>query len=793
MFERSVKRLSALILCLAGMACGDDDAHLAGVGSEPSSDGGTEWPPIAGGSSQPPIVDPGRVKVQAFSLPTRAAVSNQTFEITEPFPSLRFDDAIHVVEQSGRFYVVEWAGRIYSFNPRDRTPEKRLILDISEQVIAAKDSGMIALAFHPDFGKADSENRGYFYVYYAHTEDKPETIESSRIAHDIRLSRFTIEDGEQLADPSSELVLISQRDRHLWHQGGGLLFGPDGFLYLAIGDEGGYDCTFKRCQRNDSLFGGVLRIDVDMRGEGISHPIPRQPPDGVTDHYFIPDDNPFVDDPGAMEEMFAIGLRNPYRMTYDPIDGQIWIGDVGESLQEEIDVLSRGANYQWDMIEGETPVDAPSDPTLPQLGEWTAPVHAYKRSEMRAIVMGPVYRGSALPALYGKVLHIDFVRGTLRAASYAFDDDDRVVVTDIEIIAETPLVDVDGGATTIMAASDGRIYLTSYGADRPMFGLEEAPVIGDAVPDRLSETKLFDDLETLEPADGLYEYEVNVALWSDGSRKRRFVAIPDGKTVRYTERGAWELPIGTVMVKHFGIALDERKPEELHRLETRVIVVEDDSVYGATYKWRADQRDADLVLEHLEDELTVIDADGDERKQTHIYPSPSECVRCHHSGAGDALGISTRQLNREVGDENQLRALHQLDLVSELPEIDEDDDFDELAQLTRTDDEEAPLEERVRSYLDANCSFCHGMSRLQGAQWDARFETPLEDAHIVDAMLSGETNDEALRVIAPGSPEHSQLYLRASSTDRDRRMPPLGSARPDAEFIELLEDWIESL
>jgi len=759
-------------LCLAGGACGDDDAKLFGPDGKPIDSA---------------LPDPGRVAVQAFSLPTRAAVSNQTFEITEPFPSLRFDDAIQVVEQGDRFYVVEWAGRIYSFDPRAEMPEKTLVLDVSEHVINAKDSGMIALAFHPDFGKAGSDNRGDFYVYYAHTDDKPDTIETSRIPHDIRLSRFTIEDGEQLADPSSELVLISQRDRHLWHQGGGLLFGPDGFLYLSIGDEGGYDCTFKHCQRNDSLFGGVLRIDVDMRGEGVSHPIPRQPPDGVTDHYFIPDDNPFVDDPGAMEEMFAIGLRNPYRMTYDPVDGQIWIGDVGENLQEEIDVLSPGANYQWDMIEGETPVDAPSDPTLPQLGVWTDPVHAYKRSEMRAIVMGPVYRGSALPALYGKVLHIDFVRGTLRAASYAFDDDDRVVLTDTEIIAETPLVDVDGGATSIMASSDGRIYLTSYGADRPMFGLEEAPVIVDAVPDRLSETKLFDDLETLEPADGLYEYEVNVALWSDGSRKRRFVAIPDGKTAQYTERGAWELPVGTVMVKHFGIALDERKPDELHRLETRVIVVEDDSVYGATYKWRADQKDADLVLEHLEEELSIVDANGEERTQTHIYPSPSECVRCHHSNAGDALGISTRQLNRAVDGENQVRAFGDLDLVSGLP-----DDDAELAQLARMDDEAASVEDRVRSYLDANCSFCHGTSRLQGAQWDARFETPLEDAHIVDAMLAGETNDEALRVIAPGSPEHSQIYLRASSTDRDRRMPPLGSSRPDLQFVELLREWIES-
>jgi hypothetical protein len=368
-----------------------------------------------------------------------------------------------------------------------------------------------------------------------------------------------------------------------------------------------------------------------------------------------------------------------------------------------------------------------------------------------------------------------------------------VVLTDTEVIAETPLVDVDGGTTSIMVGSDDRVYLTSYGLERPLVGLEEAPVIIDDVPDRLSETKLFDDLESLEPASGLYEYEVNVALWSDGSRKRRFVAIPDEQRAQYTERGAWALPAGTVLVKHFGIALDERTPDELHRLETRVIVVDDDSVYGATYKWRADQRDADLVLEHIEEELTIIDADGEERTQIHIYPSPSECVRCHHTGAGDALGLSTRQLNRDFEGENQLRALHALDLVSSMPELDEDDDVDELPRLAPMDDEAASLETRVRSYLDANCSFCHGTSRLQGAHWDARFETPLAEARIVGAPLSGGMEGDALRVIAPGSLERSQLFLRAGSSDLDQRMPPLGSARADAAFLELLEGWIVGL
>jgi hypothetical protein len=164
----------------------------------------------------------------------------------------------------------------------------------------------------------------------------------------------------------------------------------------------------------------------------------------------------------------------------------------------------------------------------------------------------------------------------------------------------------------------------------------------------------------------------------------------------------------------------------------------------------------------------------------------------HHAGAGDALGLSTHQLDRDVGGENQLRVLQGLELVSGLPAID-DEDYVALPHLVRMDDEAASVEARVHSYLDANCAFCHGTSRPQGAQWDARFEIPLANAQIVGARLSNDTNDDVLRVIAPGSLEHSQLYLRVSSTDRDQRMPPLGSTRPDPMFLELLKEWISAL
>jgi uncharacterized repeat protein (TIGR03806 family) len=769
---------------MACVACGEPREPV-----EPAGDSGAEGVFEDGGG-----VGPGVREVQDFTLPGRAAVSRQSFATTDPFEHLRFDDAAALIEAGGRFYVAERAGRIYAFEPKASVRDKTLVLDLTARTIAGKDSGLVAIAAHPEFGVEGSPNRGYLYVYYAYSEDNPGPTDSSNTPHELRLSRFTIPDGEAVADPSSELVLIAQRDRHLVHQGGGLTFGGDGFLYLGNGDEGGYDCRFKTCQRKDVLFSGVLRIDVDMRGGDISHPIRRQPIDGVTDHYFIPSDNPFVDDPDAMEELFAIGLRNPFRITHDPVDDLIWIGDVGQEQSDEIDILKGGENFQWDVLEGLVPAELTnSDPTLPRIGVWTDPLHAYERREMRAIVGGPVYRGARLPSLYGRYLHADFVKGNLWAASYAIAEGE-VELIDTRVILETTLFDAEGGITAIMQSADGSVYMTSFAKERGLVGLEEVPLPSQDAPSKLSDTELFQDLEALAPAEGLMEYAIIAPLWSDGSQKRRFVAIPEGKRARFEARGSWTLPSGTVLVKHFAIALDEREPDALHKLETRVLVVDEDGIYGATYKWRSDQSDADLLLEHEEEELLIIDEDGEERVQTHIYPSPAECLRCHRHDERAGLGLATAQLNRPLDGVNQLRAWHANGLFENVPgDLDDEDTVDALPRHAALDDEGAPLEQRVRSYLEANCAHCHGGNDLHGARWDARSETPLAQANILDAPLTGPTHDETLRIVAPGAPERSQLYLRATSTDRARRMPPLGSSRPDPAFEQALRAWIESL
>ena len=234
--------------------------------------------------------------------------------------------------------------------------------------------------------------------------------------HD-RLSRFTL-DANGVAIPGSETVLIDLLDDTIWHHGGGMFFHPkNGFLYLTIGNNATPD---NDQIINRSLFGGVLRLDVDCRGGNISHPIPRQPLNGHTAHYFIPNDNPFVGGTNALgetnvlDEFFCLGLRSPHRMTYDPGTGRIFIGDVGDSAREEVDIIEpgeKGLNFQWPYCEGKL-----GTMKLPCIGISRGPVLDYPHTDGRAIIGGYVYRGKKFARdLGGKYIFGDNVFRTVWA------------------------------------------------------------------------------------------------------------------------------------------------------------------------------------------------------------------------------------------------------------------------------------------------------------------------------------------------------------------------------------------
>jgi mono/diheme cytochrome c family protein len=257
--------------------------------------------------------------------------------------------------------------------------------------------------------------------------------------------------------------------------------------------------------------------------------------------------------------------------------------------------------------------------------------------------------------------------------------------------------------------------------------------------------------------------------------------------------------VGTVFVKHFELALDARRPDERRRLETRFLVAAQGGWYGITYKWNAEGTEAEPLFQSVLEPLTRIAADGTSRVQSYYYPSPSDCLVCHNADAGHVLGVRTAQLNGPALDAEgtPIAGLNQLVDWSERGILDTTLDAADVAALPSL----APLsdatrspEDRVRSYLDANCSMCHGENPNLRATWDARYSTPLGSQGIIDGALSGEAIlPPGTLIVTPGDPEHSALWLRDGSNDPALRMPPLGRQSIDSDYLAVLEAWIESL
>jgi uncharacterized repeat protein (TIGR03806 family) len=301
------------------------------------------------------------------------------------------------------------------------------------------------------------------------------------------------------------------------------------------------------------------------------------------------------------------------------------------------------------------------------------------------------------------------------------------------------------------------------------------------LPPLLSQTGAFRDTPNMVPGDGLIPYELNVSFWSDGAHKRRWMALPGGK-IGFAARGEWTFPAGTVFVKNFELATNESDPSQRRRLETRLLVRSaNGSVYGATYKWRPDNSDADLLATNLTENVLIRTAAGT-RTQGWYYPSREDCRTCHTDRAGGVLGVKTRQFSREI-----LTAWNRLGLFQPEPSA---ADLASCAFLARGDNTNRTLEDRARSYLDVNCANCHRPGGTV-AYFDARFDTPLAQQGLIDGpVLINEGIDHA-RMISPNDRWRSILYMRANTLE-GFKMPPLARQTVDQSGMALLRQWIES-
>jgi glucose/arabinose dehydrogenase len=634
-------------------------------------------------------------------------------------------------------------------------------------------------------------------------------------------------------DPSKGFAMVEGSERMIlsWdsngHNGAALGFGHDGMLYITSGDGTSDSDTNVTGQKMDLLLAKVLRIDVD------------HPDRGKT--YSVPADNPFVGRRGIRSETWAFGLRNPWRLSVDPLTGDIWVGNNGQDLWEQIYRVQKGDNYGWSVYEGSHPFYLQR-----KLGPapHVKPTFEHPHSEARSLTGGVVYTARLFADLYGAYLYGDHSTGKIWAGRM---NGDRVAWH--KEIADTSLQIVGFGhdAAGNMLVVDYRKGATFHALRRRKSDPKPRP----RFPRLLSQTGLLESVKGHRTHPALIPYSVNAPLWSDGSHKRRWIAMPvtiDPQAQRTvgtintskTTRG-WSFPDGTVLVKSFGLKLavghSGEGPAALvaaeRWVETRLLHRDQGEWVGYSYSWNDAQTEAELVVRSGQDRVFEVVRDGGGvRKLAWHYPSRAECMVCHSRAAEYVLGLTTVQMNRDHVHGgvpvNQLSVLAELGLapIQSVEELrarrrqaledgtaDNDrasrsatDDKPELAQghmfsgrlLTRPFlvdpySDGSSLELRVRSYLHANCAQCHVSAGGGNSQIELNFSTPIAKAKLLGVKPVHDTFGLAdARLVVPGHPERSVLLKRLKMRGRGQ-MPQLATTLPDARAVSLLREWIQGL
>lgn len=690
------------------------------------------------------------------------------YRVELAFDKVKFDHPLDIAFAPGsdRLFVAEQGGKIFSF-PNDPSADKlELAIDLKH---AHKDlSALYGVTFHPKF-----ESNRYVYLCYVLANDKPDGTVVSR----FEVSR----DDPGKIDAATEQPII-----RWWsggHNGGCLKFGPDGYLYISSGDGAGPDPpdALRAGQDLSRLLSAILRIDVDQR-------------DGDRP-YRVPADNPMIGIGGARPEIWAHGFRNPWRMSFDRVTGDLWVGDVGWQLWEMIYRVERGGNYGWSVMEGPQPVlpeqkRAPT-PILP-------PTVSHPHSEAASITGGVVYHGNRLPELKGAYVYGDFQSGKIWGLRH-----DGKQVTWQQELAQTPLQLVAFGED-----KSGEIYLLDYERTRQIHRLVANPDSGRNVefPRKLSQSGLFTSVKDQSPAAGVMRYSINAHHWSDHTSSDRWMAIPGNNPVKVHPNGTWEFPDGSVLAKTVGIEMEVGNRQSYRRLETQILHREDESWRPYTYAWNDAQTDAELVSSSgMNLDLKVRDpkSPGGMREQSYRIASRAECQLCHNPWVekkttvygvqtASPLAVSIAQLNRKRDTDATENSLKQLVVGGWVSGI-APEKLDEAVCHVDPYDAAAPLELRARSYLHVNCSHCHQLHAGGSTTIDLTFDAKLEKARLIGARpTQGAFGITHAEVVAPGDPLGSVLYYRVSKIGGGR-MPRLGSEEVDDAGVRLIHDWIKQL
>lgn len=717
------------------------------------SGGGSNSQPTPPRPPTPPVppasgldARPDNTTCVAGDRPSRAV----TLATERAFPALpEFSSPVLLVQAPGNaatWYVVEQAGVVRAFDNRADVASSRAYVDISARVRSGGEQGLLGLAFHPGF---PVDPRAYLSY----------TNASSGLVS--RISEFRTRDGGVTLDPASETVVLTVSQPATNHNGGNIAFGPDGFLYIGFGDGGGGGDTwdpFGNGQNLQTTLGKMLRIDVD----GTTGAIP----------YRIPLGNPHAGNAlcnagasgQACPEIYAYGFRNPWRWSFDRGSGELWVGDVGQGALEEVDRVVLGGNYGWRCFEGTNSFNPNCGPNA---ASSLPPVAQYGRSVGQSITGGYVYRGSAIPALVERYVFADFVTGRIW-----------------HVARDTPAtLTVTGGFDTGLSISsfgegaDVELYVVDYGG--ALHRLVAGATGGGSVATQLSATGCVQSGDASRAAAGLVPYAPNAAFWSDGAVKERYLALPNGSTMRAGSDADLELPVGAVLMKHFRLGT--------RLVETRLFMRHTDGEWaGYSYEWNSTGTDATRVVGGK-----TVTVNG----QSWAFPSEAQCLACHTAAAGRSLGLELAQLNGSLTYPSTARTANQVVTLNTIgmfsPAV-----TGAPSTLPSMPDPYAQswtVAERARAWLHTNCAQCHRPGGGTPTDLDLRYATALANTNACDRPpQAGDLGLANARIVAPGDAARSVLVSRANRRDA-QGMPPLASNLVDPVGVALLTNWVNAL
>ncbi|MEC9093189.1 MAG: PQQ-dependent sugar dehydrogenase [Planctomycetota bacterium] len=675
------------------------------------------------------------------------------YAVKPAFPNLKFNHPTSLEEIPGnKMLVAEIGGNLHVFDKTRKT------INQSVEVLHLKEVSLWHATIHPNF----KQNH---FVFVCYSKAGISTV-----------SRFQMDANSLIVDPDSEVKFVT------WpaggHNGGCLAFGKDGMLYVSTGDGSGPNPPDGRTAGQDitNLFGCILRIDVNRKSPG--------------KNYTIPPDNPFKDSANGRGEIWAYGLRNPWKFGIDHQTGRIFAADNGWETWEMVHEIVRGGNCGWPIMEARAILRAEvkrgPTPIIP-------PIKDHHHSEANSVIGGPVYRGPKLTGLNGTFVYGDYITGTIwgiRPGNSGNHQFETLVDTDLRIIA-------------FAEGRQGELYVLDYDYTGQIYELVPSGLEDQSAefPRLLSETGIFKSLSPMTPSAGVIPYDVNVKRWIDGAQSRRWIGIPGKGTIDLpTQKAKAVYPEGTVIVKHLELGQPGSTSPPIP-LETQILHYENGTWHPYSYVWdqlsgAGSGHEARLV-EPTGGNFEIPPSNSSENKQStqrwHVS-AVNECRLCHNAGSDFVLGFTAHQLNRSVERTptnlvaNQVSQLHREQIISAETGLDKKDNW----RLVDPFDEKFSLNERARSYLHGNCSSCHHPGGNAIVSFYLNRQLPYEKMRTNKGTGIGTFSMQNAKVIVPGDPYRSVLFYRMMKLGY-ARMPYIGSYKVDSRGVALVEAWIRQL